>query len=140
MSNPPWAFDSRGSRQGQASLTLTRCSRKHPLTQPPIIPAGKRVALSNALLAPGMEFYPARVAYINKEGLDAITTVIHELEQAGYIARNRIRDEKGLLREMEYTVYSSPKLNENYGNHPIVENPTPGNPTLDFPTQGKPMQ
>ncbi len=54
------------------------------------------------------------LAYINKEGLDAITTVIHELEQAGYITRNRIRDEKGLLQEMEYTVDSPPKLNDNH--------------------------
>ena len=68
------------------------------------------------------------LAYINKEGLDAIITIIHELEQAGYITLNRIRDEKGLLREMEYTVYSSPKLNDSYGNNLI----------LDFPLQGLP--
>lgn len=67
-------------------------------------------------------------------------TVIHELEQAGYITCNRIRNEKGQLREMEYTVYSSPKLNDNYGNKPIMENPAPDNPTLEFPTQGKPTQ
>lgn len=121
-------------------MTLTRCSRKQPLTQPPIIPASKKIALSNALISPGMEFYPARVSLFNKEGLDAITTIIHELEQAGYITRDRIRDEKELLREMEYTVYSSPKLNDSFGNNPITENPTPDNPTLDFPTQGKPMQ
>lgn len=60
---------------------------------------------------------------------------IFHMKQAGYITRNRIRDEKGLLREMEYTVYSSPKLNVSYGNNSIVENPTPENPILDFPTQ-----
>lgn len=87
-----------------------------------------------------MEFYPARVSLFNKEGLDAITTIIYELEQAGYITRDRIRDEKELLREMEYTAYSSSKLNDSFGNNPITENPTPDNPTLDFPTQGKPMQ
>ena len=91
-------------------------------------------------LPPEWNFTLQGLAYINKEGLDAITTIIHELEQAGYITRNRIRDEKGLLREMEYTVYSSPRLNDSYDNNPIVENPTPDNPTLDFPTQGKPMQ
>lgn len=69
--------------------------------------------MSNALNAPGMEFYITRVSIFNKEGLDAITTVIHELEQAGYITRARVRNEKGQLREMEYTVYSSPKLNRN---------------------------
>ena len=80
------------------------------------------------------------LAYINKEGLDAIITIIHELEQAEYITRNRIRDEKGLLREIEYTVYSSPRLNDSYDNNPIVENPMPDSPTLEFPMQGKPTQ
>ena len=91
-------------------------------------------------LPPEWNFTLQGLAYINKEGLDAITTIIHELEQAGYITRNRIRDEKGQLWEMEYTVYSSPKLNVSYGNNSIVENPTPENPTLDLPTQGKPTQ
>ena len=91
-------------------------------------------------LPPECNFTLQGLAYINKEGLDAITTIIHELEQAGYITRNRIRDEKEQLREMEYTVYSSPKLNVSYGNNSIVENPTPENPTLDLPTQGKPTQ
>ncbi len=85
--------------------------------------------MSNALNAPRMEFYIARVTYINKEGLDAITTAIHELEQAGYITRTRVRNEKGQLGEMEYTVYSSPKLNDNYSEKPVMENPTLDNPT-----------
>ena len=91
-------------------------------------------------LPPEWNFTPQGLAYINKEGLDAITTIIHELEQAGYITRNRIRNEKGQLREMEYTVYSSPKLNEDYSKKPIMEKPTPDNPTLEIPTQGKPTQ
>lgn len=106
---------------------------KYPLTQPPVIATGKRIALSNALLSPEWNFTLQGLAYINKEGLDTITTVIHELEQAGYITHNRIRDEKGLLREMEYTVYSSPKPNGKCSNNPIVENPIPDNPTLEFP-------
>lgn len=89
--------------------------------------------LTLALNAPRMEFYIAR-AYINKEGLDAITTVIHELEQAGYITRARVRNEKGQLREMEYTVYSSPMLNEDYSEKSVMEKPTPDNPILDIPT------
>jgi len=77
---------------------------------------------------------------LRAKGLDAITTVIHELEQAGYITRARVRNEKGQLREMEYTVYSSPKLNDNYSENPVMEKPTPDNPTLDIPTLGKPTQ
>ncbi len=74
-------------------------------------------------LPPEWNFTLQGLAYINKEGLDAITAIIHELEQAGYITRDRICDEKGLLREMEYTVYSSSKLNDSFGNNPITENP-----------------
>lgn len=91
-------------------------------------------------MPPEWNFTLQGLAYINKEGLDAITTVIHELEQAGYITRARVRNEKGQLREMEYTVYSSPKLNEDYRKKPIMEKPTPDNPTLEIPTQGKPTQ
>lgn len=65
-------------------------------------------------MPPEWNFTLQGLAYINKEGLDAITTVIHELEQAGYITRDRVRNEKGQLREMEYTVYSSPMLNKDY--------------------------
>lgn len=91
-------------------------------------------------MPPEWNFTLQGLAYINKEGLDAITTVIHELEQAGYITRARVRNEKGQLREMEYTVYSSPMLNEDYSEKPIMEKPTLDNPTLDIPTQGKPTQ
>lgn len=91
-------------------------------------------------MPPEWNFTLQGLAYINKEGLDAITTVIHELEQAGYITRARVRNEKGQLREMEYTVYSSTKLNEDYSEKPVMEKPTPDNPTLEIPTQGKPTQ
>lgn|GEM_PF-3574283 len=86
-------------------------------------------------MPPEWNFTLHGLAYINKEGLDAITTVIHELEQAGYITRARVRNEKGQLREMEYTVYSSPKPNDNYSEKPVMENPTPDNPTQGKPTQ-----
>jgi len=91
-------------------------------------------------MPPEWNFTLQGLAYINKEGLDAITTVIHELEQVGYITRARVRNEKGQLREMEYTVYSSPKLNEDYSEKPVMEKQTPDNPTLEIPTQGKPTQ
>ena len=80
-------------------------------------------------MPPEWNFTLQGLAYNNKEGLDAITTVIHELEQAGYISRTRVRNEKGQLREMEYTVYSSPMLNEDYSQKPVMEKPTPDNPT-----------
>ena len=101
----------------------------------------------------------AGLAQISVEGVDAIRMAVHELEREGYVVRNRIRDEKGHLGEMEYVVYENPQMpevaeapasasptleepmleNPTQGN-PIQGNPTQGNPMLDHPTQGNPMQ
>ena len=96
----------------------------------------------------------AGLAQISVEGVDAIRMAVHELEREGYVVRNRIRNEKGLLGEMEYVVYenpqtpvvaeapasASPTLEEPMLENPIQGNPTQGNPMLDHPTQGNPMQ
>lgn len=37
------------------------------------------------------------LAAINRESIDAIRTAVLELEQAGYIVRSRVRDERGCL-------------------------------------------
>ena len=99
------------------------------------------------------------LAQISVEGVDAIRMAVHELEREGYVVRNRIRDEKGHLGEMEYVVYENPQMPEVAQapasasptlEEPMLENPTQGNPiqgnpiqdkpTLDHPTQGNPMQ
>lgn len=80
-------------------------------------------------LPPNWDLTLQGLSYINKEGLDAIGTVIRELEQAGYITRARVRNEKGQLQEMEYIVYSSPELRERYEDNPVMEKPTRENPT-----------
>ena len=96
----------------------------------------------------------AGLAQISVEGVDAIRMAVHELEREGYVVRNRIRDEKGHLGEMEYVVYenpqkpvvaeepvpASPTLEEPMLENPTQENPTQGNPTQDKPTLGHPTQ
>ena len=101
----------------------------------------------------------AGLAQISVEGVDAIRMAVHELEREGYVVRNRIRNEKGLLGEMEYVVYENPQtpvvaeapasasptleepmLENPIQDNPIQGNPTQGNPMLDHPTQGNPMQ
>ena len=91
----------------------------------------------------------AGLAQISVEGVDAIRMAVHELEREGYVVRNRIRDEKGHLGEMEYVVYenpqkpvvaeapasASPTLEE-----PMLENPTQDHPIQDKPTLGQPTQ
>ena len=47
------------------------------------------------------------LAAINKESVDAIRTAIWELEDAGYVVRTRVRDERGCLRGCE--AESSPR-------------------------------
>ena len=101
----------------------------------------------------------AGLAQISVEGVDAIRMAVHELEREGYVVRNRIRNEKGHLGEMEYVVYENPQtpvvaeapasaspmleetmLEKPIQDNPIQGNPTQGNPMLDHPTQGNPMQ
>ena len=42
------------------------------------------------------------LAKICKEGTDSIGSALKELERAGYIVRNRIRDSKGKIVDVEY--------------------------------------
>ena len=96
----------------------------------------------------------AGLAYINKEGIDAIRTAIRELENAGYIVRARQRNEAGQLLDTEYLIYEYPQNNDaiicghsvspevsstHLSKKPILANPILDNPTLDLPMQEEPM-
>ena len=61
------------------------------------------------------------LAAICKEGTDSIGSALKELEKAGYIVRNRLRDKKGKIRDVEYVIYE-----------------TPQKPGQDQPEQGEP--
>ena len=94
------------------------------------------------------------LSQISVEGVDAIRMAVHELEREGYVIRNRIRNEKGHLTEMEYVVYenpqkpvvaeapasASPTLEEPMLENPTLENPMQGDPMQDKPTLGQPTQ
>ena len=45
------------------------------------------------------------LAKICKEGTDSIGSALKELERAGYIVRNRLRDSKGKIVDVEYVIY-----------------------------------
>ena len=91
------------------------------------------------------------LAFISKEGIDAIRAAVRELENAGYIIRSRRRNDAGQLTDTEYTIYERPQIpNSEKGNNskiisptinhfPIANKPTLENPTLVFPTLGKPI-
>lgn len=48
------------------------------------------------------------LAKICKEGTDSIGSALKELERAGYIVRNRLRDSKGKIVDVEYVIYETP--------------------------------
>lgn len=75
------------------------------------------------------------LAKICKDGIDSICSTIKELEQHGYIIRERVRNNKGQLTTIEYTILEQPKMPS-----PEQEKPKLENPVLDKPEQGEPKQ
>ncbi len=49
------------------------------------------------------------LAAICKEGVDSIGNALRELEDAGYIVRNKLRDDKGRIKDTEYVIYEHPQ-------------------------------
>lgn len=81
------------------------------------------------------------LAAICKEGVDSISGALKELEQAGYIVRHRLRDDKGRITDTEYTIYETPRevpedtpeAEEPDSEIPDTEAPYPENPDMENP-------
>ena len=74
------------------------------------------------------------------DGIDSIRQGIKELEENGYIVRERKRDARGRLGGMEYVIYETPeKTVENIVENSASEQSSPAiaEPTEDFPAQGE---
>lgn len=88
------------------------------------------------------------LAAICKEGVDCIGATLRELESAGYIERNRLRDDKGRITDTEYVIYEFPQ--DKPDKDPNTDNPhTPlphtalphtENPYMDEPPTENPAQ
>lgn len=76
---------------------------------------------------------------ISMEGVDAIRTVIRELEELGYLERHRKRNEKGQLKDIEYIIHERPVVNEHESDKPIFDAPAPDAPALENPTLDTPI-
>ena len=82
------------------------------------------------------------------DGLDSIRQGIRELEEHGYIVRERKRDAKGRLGGMEYVIYETPRLPveksdnsvENEASEPAAETPICACPAEESPTTENPIQ
>ncbi len=75
------------------------------------------------------------LAYICKEGVDSIRSTIKELEQNGYVIRNRVRNDKGQLTTMEYTILEQPEIEKPMQDEPEQAKPERENPVLENTAQ-----
>ena len=71
------------------------------------------------------------LAHICKDGVDSISAGVRELEEHGYVVRERIRNSNGQLGAIEYTILEQPK--------PVPEKPERENPVQVFPVQDTPV-
>ena len=74
------------------------------------------------------------LARICKDGVDSICAGVRELEEHGYVIRQRVRNPNGQLGAIEYTILEQPRPPE-----PKPENPERENPVLDNPEQASPV-
>jgi len=80
------------------------------------------------------------LAHICKDGVDSICAGVRELEEHGYVIRERVRNENGQLGAIEYTILEQPIEPSPKWEKPKQENPVQVNPVLDKPILGKPEQ
>ena len=76
------------------------------------------------------------LAKICKEGTDSIGSALKELERAGYIIRNRLRDSKGKIVDVEYVIYETPHppdTGQPCEDEPDTACPDTENPDMDDP-------
>ena len=80
------------------------------------------------------------LAKICKEGVDAIGAALRELEAAGYIVRNKLRDRQGRISDTEYVIYEQPQPKNPDTPQPDMASPDTENPYLDKPDTEKPAE
>lgn len=80
------------------------------------------------------------LAKICKDGIDSICSAVKEPEQHGYIIRERVRNDKGQLTTIEYTILEQPKTDLPEQEKPKRENPVLDKPILEKPEQVCPKQ
>lgn len=100
----------------------------------------KMILITMLSLPPEWDFSVNGLALLVKEGRDAVSSALKELEKFGYITRKRERFSDGTLGVMVYTVYQYPveeseRTLNTRGFEPKTEKPTLAEPTLDNPKQ-----
>lgn len=80
------------------------------------------------------------LAKICRDGVDSICSAVNELEEHGYVIRERIRNAKGQLTDIQYTILEKPELPKPEQGKPKQENLVLDKPILGEPEQEKPAQ
>jgi len=80
------------------------------------------------------------LACICKDGVDSITSALKELENHGYLIRQRIRYENGRLGDITYTIHEKPVVQGTEENLPKRENPRQVKPIQEKSVQENPGQ
>ena len=85
------------------------------------------------------------LARICKDGVDSICAGVRELEEHGYVIRQRVRNPNGQLGAIEYTILEQPrppepKPQKPEREKPVLDNPEQASPVLEEPEQGNPAQ
>ncbi|WP_312637328.1 DUF6017 domain-containing protein [Oscillibacter sp.] len=80
------------------------------------------------------------LAHICKDGVDSICATIKELEEHGYIIRERIRNPKGQLTTIEYTILEQPKPPLPERDNPVLGKPKQVSPKQENPAQLNPKK
>ena len=80
------------------------------------------------------------LAKICKDGVDSICSTVNELEEHGYVIRERIRNAKGQLTDIQYTILEQPTPPQPGQGKPKQENPVLDSPVLGTPKQEEPEQ
>ena len=83
------------------------------------------------------------LARICKDGVDSICAGVRELEEHGYVIRQRVRNPNGQLGAIEYTILEQPcppEPEKPERENPVLDNPEQALPVLEEPEQGNPAQ
>lgn len=96
------------------------------------------------------DYTQAGLAAICKDGIDSVRAGLKELEENGYLEKERVRDEKGRVKGTDYRIFEMPKAKrvaskgtESNGieeKAPNSEIPKQGGPILENPILEKPKQ
>ena len=91
-------------------------------------------------LPEGWDYTTKGLARICKDGVDSICTGVREMEEQGYVIRERVRNANGQLGAIEYTILEQPRTSQPEREKPGRENLVQANPVLENPAQEKPEQ